>query len=83
MSKQDLILMIEELNKIQLNNYNELKRQYKVIEQNEKEFGAKKFGGKNYLNGVRSGLLLGMVLLDENLKSKVMNFQVVNFLMKN
>ena len=72
MSKKELVLMIEKLNKTQQNNYDELKNHFEKIEQNEKELGAKMFGGKKYLNGVRTGLLLGMVLLDPNLKSIVM-----------
>jgi hypothetical protein len=72
MPKEELILLIEALYRIQESNYEELRKQYGISEQNEKRWGAKIFGGKKLMEGFRQGLLSGMVLLNPNLTSTVM-----------
>ena len=61
---------IKGMKKVQQRDYQRLLQKYNTAEKNLKN-NPKRCGGEKYIKGFMSGLISGMVLLDDNLQSKV------------
>ena len=65
---------IKRLKEERKRDYEKLREKYKIAEKNLKN-NPKKCGGEEHIKGFMSGLISGMVLLNDNLQSKIIDLE--------